>query len=361
MIITSITYQNFRNIGETTLTLSEGVNILCGKNAQGKTNALEGVYLFAGGRSFRTPREREMIRFGEKSASLLLCYQTEERARTLSIRFSTDGKRQCEKNGVRLKKMSEFIGNFRAVLFCPAHLAIVRDGPSVRRNFLDVAISQLEPVYVAALQRYNAILARRNRLLADWQNQSFASRATLDLWDEQLAREGALISEKRAHYVERLCEICNRIFAEMTSSRETVRLEYKKQMTEGELMDALKGAREREIRLATTLYGIHRDDIAIYLNDREARLYASQGQQRSVALAMKLGEGVISKEVCGEWPVFLLDDILSELDEERRSYVLGGLGGRQVLITACERDLFAGERGSLFRVCEGAYEKEGTI
>ncbi|MBQ4575854.1 MAG: DNA replication/repair protein RecF [Clostridia bacterium] len=358
MIITSITYKNFRNIGETTLALSEGVNILCGNNAQGKTNALEGVYIFAGGRSFRTPREKELIRFGEKSASLELSYHTAERNRSLSIKFTSDGKRQCEKNGVKLRKMSEFIGNFRAVLFCPGHLAIVREGPSMRRNFLDVALSQLEPVYVASLQRYNAVLARRNKLLDDWQNQSPASRSTLDLWDEQLAREAAMISAKRAQYVERLGEIVDGIFAEMTSSRESVRLEYKKPMTEGEYMDALKNLREREIRLGTTLCGTHRDDIAIYLNGREARLYGSQGQQRSVALAMKLAEGAISKEKSGEWPVFLLDDILSELDEERREYVLGGLTGRQVLITACERGLFAQKGGSLWHVADGTYVKE---
>lgn len=352
MICSSISLCNYRNISLETVSFSDGVNVLFGDNAQGKSNILEGIYFFARGRSFRGAREREMIRFGEKQAQMSLAFQKEDAQYpvTLEADLPHTGKKVLRRGGARLSGVREMIGSFRAVLFCPLHLSLVGGGPALRRSFLDIALSQLYPAYLDSLSRYNRILAQRNALI---KSGSVTDAAVWEVYARQLSQLGADIAARRCTYMQGLERHVADIFAGMTVGRETPCLVYQsgalpedanpeevRSAGEKRLFDALTGSIEREIRYGATLYGIHKDDISIRLNDREARSYASQGQQRSLALAMKLAEGEMAKTVGGEYPVFLLDDVLSELDGQRREFILRSLTGRQIIVTSCEPTYF---------------------
>lgn len=336
MYINSVSFKDFRCIRESRIELCRSVNLISGGNAQGKTSALEAVYMFACGRSFRSARDREVIRFDSDLTSLRLEFCDRRRENVMEIRLTRDGKRAFVRNGVTVRRLSEFVGGFRAVLFCPAHLSIVRDGPAVRRSFIDMAMTQLSPSYVSALQRYNGLLVQRNRLIKGKNDDPRAYNETIDIWSEELAASAAEVSRMRADYCERLERTVSAVMIDMTGGAESVTLSYTEPKSAEEYSRLLKVNRERELAAGMTLYGAHRDDLTIKMNGIEARLYCSQGQQRSIALAMKLAEGEISKAVTGEYPVFLFDDILSELDANRRAFVLAGLEGRQVIITSCD-------------------------
>lgn len=352
MIAERISYRGFRNIECADIEFSPGVNVLIGNNAEGKTNALEGIYLMASGKSFRTSRERDMVKFGEDYFEVALTMRDCERQQELFFKaYSAEAgkRRECRKNGVSLPRISELIGVFRAVLFCPEQLAIVKEGPAERRSFLDVAICQLRPVYLSSLTRFNKILAQRNALLKQL-SEGFGDASLLEVYSEQLAKESALIYRTRHEYVRRLDISVKKFFCELAEGgeenpHEVTELRYKNSLKTFERLSEMEAYEHyfkllcentsKEIGAGITLYGSHKDDIEIYLDGREARQFASQGQQRSIALAMKLGEGEISMEYSGEYPVFLFDDVLSELDPRRQRFLLSQLGKRQVIMTTC--------------------------
>ena len=353
-----IKFKDFRNIESAELEFSPGVNIFLGSNAQGKTSAVEGIYLFARGKSFRTQKDSEMIRFGCDYSSVESSFDDGRRTHGMRIAYSRDGRRLCRRNGIDIKKLSEMIGHFRSVIFCPSHLSLVKDGPAVRRSFIDSAISQIEPSYVSHLQKYNSILAQRNALIktAFYDRNTFDS--TVEYWSQQLSEEAEIISRKRSGYIKNLGGYANGFINDMTSGKETLTLNYHYEKSRDEYMKELMSNHEREIKYGCTLYGVHKDDVEIELCGHEARSFASQGQQRSVALALKLSEGEISKEECGSYPVFLLDDVLSELDCIRREYVLSGINERQTFITSCNTDDFHGIKDILaYKVENGRFEK----
>jgi DNA replication and repair protein RecF len=323
--------------------LDRSVNILFGENAQGKTNALEGIWLFAGGKSHRTTKEKDLISFGKEQTSLSLLYRDERRENEMTYQISQKGRRICQKNGLSLGKLSEFIGNFRAVLFTPEHLSLVKEGPALRRSFLDAALCQLSPSYVSHLQFYTRILKQRNKLLSDIADGLISKRQGGDLlegWTRQLCLEGEKIERARISYTGRLQELVGEIFEDMTGGQEKISIRYLSVRGEESYEQFFKRLLPKEMIIGSSLGGIQKDDLEILLNGKAVRLFGSQGQQRSAALAMKLAEGEISKEKTGEYPVFLLDDILSELDTRRKNYILSGIQGKQVLITTCEKDLF---------------------
>ena len=358
MICTKAAFRNFRNIESAALTFDPGVNVIYGNNAQGKTSALEGIYLTAQGRSHRAAKEKDFIRFGSDTAEVNVGYSTVKR-RDCSLRmvFTAGGKKYCRVNGVPAAKMSEFIGNFRAILFTPEHLSIVKNGPSNRRLFLDSALSQIDPGYVADLQNYNKCLLQRNKLLAAVDHEQIGFEETVGLWSERLAGFGERISAARDEYVAGLQKQASLIFSDMTGGREKLSFAYRDRKNAGELLRLLTVNLDKEIKNRATLYGIHKDDVDIIINGRSAREFGSQGQQRSAALAMKLAEGELSKTVCGEYPVFLFDDIMSELDPFRRAYVMNGIAGKQVLITTCDKNVVSGTARSFY--CENGSFFEG--
>jgi len=390
-----IVLRDFRNIESADIALSPGVNVFLGNNAQGKTNLLESLYLFAAGRSHRTSHERDMVRFGQPYFELSLetsavdvtrigrsragyvqsaagtndsgraeytqsaadttdSGQTESprsdlpiRRRELGFKVFAEGtrKRECKKNGV-VVPLTELIGVFRAVLFCPEHLSIVKSGPAERRSFLDIALCQLKPVYLKSLSRHNRILKQRNALLKQLADGNGDSEL-LEVASDQLAREAAHIFTARRNYVRALDIEMKRFFSdlcEVTGESEQPSLVYHSSLGDDcELdesgaykcyLERLSANTAREEAAGATLYGSHKDDIIIRLDGRDARLYASQGQQRSLALSMKLGEGAISRVETGDEPVYLFDDVLSELDPRRQLFLLSKLRS-QVIMTAC--------------------------
>ncbi len=357
MICTRIRYLNFRNIASAELTFTPGVNILYGENAAGKTNALEGLWLFAQGRSFRGVRDREFVRFGADAATLALDMTDADREQELRLQFTAGGRKTVRANGVYLRKMSEFIGRFRAVLFGPQHLSLVQAGPEERRAFLNAALCQLEPAYMASLARYGRILEQRNALLRQEENRGADFLCMLRLFSDQLAAESAVLAGYRARYLDELSPTMARMISEISDGKEACRIEYKSPLTEAGYREALAAKEAAECRVGTTLVGAHKDDFAIYLNDHDARHFASQGQQRSLALAMKLGEGEISRARTGDYPVFLFDDIMSELDDNRKRYLMTGLAGRQVIMTTCDSAVQAGFVGpNLLHIVDGVAE-----
>lgn len=374
-----ICVENFRNIEKASLTFGPGVNVLIGNNAQGKTNLLEAIYYTALGRSFRQAHDGDMLRFGSAYACLSNDFSDSLRRQNITMRFTGDRRRRhVEQNRVRIEKMSDVVGVFRVVLFCPEHLSLIKDGPGIRRGFMDVALSQLYPLYLQSLQRASQILKQRGKLLRDAASDRSVFEKTGEFWSLQFARECALISSYRAAYIRKISGYVAEIFGEMTDQKEIPQIVYRSSSglaaeeiedtgrVEKKYISLLTTRTDREIFAGATLWGIHRDDMEILLNGNPARIFASQGQQRSLALALKLSEGEICREKCGgDYPVFLLDDVLSELDAERQSYLLCRTGGKQVIMTTC--DFGAAENKNipdahLIRVENGCYTevKEGT-
>ena len=367
MICNAISVRNFRNIASADVTFCEGVNILHGKNAQGKTNLLEAIHLVSVGRSFRGAKEAEMIGFDAESATVSVDFTDSIRRQNLTVRLIRGKKRQIEQNHVKLQRMSEMIGQYRTVLFCPEHLSIVKEGPALRRNFLDVAISQLYPMYLHSLQRYTQILRERNQLIKNAAEDRRTFDSTAEFWSVQLAKEAAYLAVSRVKYIDRLRSHIGDCFSEMTGGREIPGISYvhagfrempidiytDPKAVEERYLSLLTEHYDREIAAGMTLWGIHRDDMELTVNDRAARIYASQGQQRSLSLALKLSEGEICREETKDHPVFLLDDVFSELDATRRAYLCQRISGKQIIITSCEPDLI--HDAKRIEVCEGRF------
>ena len=350
MFCRSIHVENFRNIDVADVEFTSGVNILLGNNAQGKTNLLEAIYVTSLGRSFRAQSDADMIKFGQEMAHIQNKYSDSLRDMEISMRIFTGRKqKRIEHNRVKISKMSEIVGAFKVVLFSPEHLSIVKAGPSERRGFLDVAISQIKPMYIKALQSYNQVLKERNSLIKSAEEDRRIFDSTIDIWSEQLAALSAQITEYRINYLKLAKAYIEKCFFDMTGDIERPTLKYVSSAgVDTENFDVVEcqekyrelyfSRHDREIGAGATLWGIHKDDIEIELNGKAARFYCSQGQQRSIALAMKLAEGEIIKDFSGgDYPVFLLDDVFSELDSKRREYLTRNILDKQVIVTCCER------------------------
>jgi len=363
MICQSVSLRNFRNVSEAHVDFCDGINLILGNNAQGKTNLLEAVALMAIGKSFRGAKEAEMIRFGQSAAEISLNYHDSLREQNVSLSLAENKRRVWMQNGNKVAKVTDMVGQFRVVIFMPEHLSIIKSGPELRRNFLDVALCQMRPRYLYCLQRYNGILKERNKLLkvARENGQTLSEiEPLLDVWTQQMVENAVPIAKFRAEFVERMRRAAGVVFAEMTDGRETPNFIYKGPLGFGEenvcadaatrIYDKIKSSWSLELAAGTTLHGTHRDDIEITLNGVSARSYASQGQQRSLSLAMKLAEGEISREEHGDYPVFLFDDVLSELDRGRREYLISKIRGRQVIMSGCEKIEIDGQGSVAHRV-----------
>ena len=368
MLAKKITLRDFRNIEEAEISFHEGVNVLLGDNAQGKTNLLEALYFVAIGKSFRLQHLNELIRFERQEAFVSLDFHAGTREHNISLLIGNNRVRTAEKNRVRIRKISEIVGAFRAVLFCPEHLSLIKDGPAERRRFLDMALCAAEPLYLASLQRYHHVLKQRNALIRAAEENPSLFLETGEDWSKQLAKEGAYIAARRALFIRKAEAEMKKCFSEMMGEREEPSLSYlgpclreisdftDNDKTEKILYDKLSTNMERELAAGTTLWGVHRDDFEVFLNGRAARSFCSQGQQRSLALALKLAEGELCHEETGEYPVFLLDDVLSELDRGRREYLLKKMMGKQVILTACEGADIIGD--AYIFVQNGTYEQK---
>ena len=346
MRVRRLQLQGFRNLTDGEIAFHEGVNVIYGDNAQGKTNLLEAVWLFTGGRSFRGAKERELLSFSCTSSRLTMEFDAAGRAQQAALLIQ-NGRRTAALNGVERGSASSIIGEFCAVVFSPEHLSLIKAGPAERRKFIDAAICQIKPAYAGLISRYQHTLAQRNALLKDVVYHSELVD-TLEIWEEKLASFGAAMTKERLTYTRRLQEKAVPLYAGIAGQKEQLSLTYRCSFEAGEksdvytlkegLMKALFQNRREDIRTGATGCGPHRDDLELLLDNNSARSFGSQGQQRSCVLALKLSEASILQEVIGERPVVLLDDVMSELDLTRQDYILNHIEGFQVFITCCERD-----------------------
>lgn len=347
MELSRIRLTDYRNYREQALDIAPGINVLVGDNAQGKTNLLEAVRLCSIGRSHRTSRDRELILEGAERARVALAWRRRDGAHELTALIPAAGPKQLRVDGKALRRSGELMGLVATVLFAPEDLALVKAGPGERRRFIDMELSQLRPVYYYALQRYNRALKQRNNLLREIDAQP-ALRATLDGWDDVLAGEGAQIVAQRAKFVEMLGECARERHTAITGGAERLECRYSSQVdpadAERSMRAGLEAARARDLRAGTTTFGPHRDDLALEIDGRDARAFGSQGQQRTAALSLKLSELNVMYSLSGEWPILLLDDVMSELDPARRRTLLGCMEGVQTLVTCTDLGDLAGAR-----------------
>ena len=352
MKVLELRASGFRNLETLRFSPCGGLNAVTGENAQGKTNLLEAMWLFTGGRSFRGARDQELVRAGAQEARLSLTFFSGGREQRAELTLR-GGARQAVLNGVPKRGMAELIGRFCAVVFSPEHLSLVKGGPAERRAFLDSALCQAKPSYAIAYARYRRTLNQRNALLKDIARHP-ELEDTLPIWDDRLCRSGAVLIRERHAYLERFAPRASAHYAGIAHGREELRLTYEPSCG-GDMAESLRRALREDIRFGHTSVGPHRDDIGIEIGGMAARLYASQGQQRSAVLAMKLAEAAVLAEACGEEPVVFLDDVLSELDGSRQLYLLSSLSGRQSFLTGCELPLRAlGGTAARFLVRGGA-------
>lgn len=357
MIIKNLTLQNFRNYERETFCFSEGINVLYGKNAQGKTNCAEAVFYLCTGASLRIRHDKQLIKIGAPCAQLFA--ETESKYGKVTLEAELyENRRELRVNGNKVARAVDFLGNMKSVFFSPGELRIVQDGPDERRRFLNLSISQTSKPYASALLRFNRILEQRNNLLKN--KDASLILETLPVWDEQLARYAAAIVKKRREYLVRLAPLAAEAHAFLTDGKESLSLGFDGEYSGGEeeiakrLKRELEGAYERDIRLGFTTVGPHRDDIKIEIGGCDARGYASQGQTRTAALSMKLAELEIFKELTGETPILILDDVLSELDLARRKKLLSRTEGMQCILTCTHAErLLGGREIKKFKLREG--------
>ena len=334
MKISSIKLTDFRNYKSQTVDFSDGINIFNGRNAAGKTNLLEAVYLFAIGKSPLAVKDKELVRMGANYARITANVSDMYRARKMDIYVDVFGKKQISVDTIPLLKTSSLLGTFKVVFFSPDDLKMISEAPSDRRKFLDVSLSQQSKLYGQALTKYNYVLAQRNKLLKTFKDKQ-ATLDTLDVWDGELVKAGAEVLRLRNEFVDNLKPIAHEKHKFLSGDSEELTLSYDG-ITEDytdSLTTALNDARDKDIELAYTTVGPHRDDIAIRVNDIDVRKYGSRGQQRTASLALKLAETEVFKAVSGEYPVLLLDDVMSELDDNRKTRLIDAVSGIQTLIT----------------------------
>lgn len=345
MTIETLELFSFRNYGTLCVDFSPGVNLIYGENAQGKTNLLEAAEYLSSCRTHRARTDGELISFGSPEAAVRAAVQGRGRDFQVEVRLFR-GKRRClTVNGVRQKTAAALSDVVRTVLFCPEDLTLISQGGAGRRRFLDDSISQLRPRYAAALSEYNRLYEHKTRILRDWGDKPSLLDA-LDDFSSRMARSGALMIHYRAHYIRKLTGFASEIHRDFSGARENLELRYETVKTVRdpfanpeeiylELLEHQKAHRKAELDARVCLSGPHKDDLAVFIDGQPARQYASQGQTRTAALSLKLGERELHKEDTGEWPVLLLDDVLSELDARRQDFVLGRINGGQVFITCC--------------------------
>lgn len=345
MRVDRIALQGWRNYEFASVELSPGTNVITGRNAQGKTNLLEAVYMLSCGRSFRSRLDRELVGFDFSDAEILADVYSHGREQTVRLLLHPGQPKRITVNGVK-KTAGELSETMNAVLFCPDDLNLIKDGAAVRRKLLDNAISQIRPRYAELLSQFNRFYEHKTRILKDWREKP-ALLETLDDFSDGMARTGAQIIRYRAAFAARLNETAAPIHAEFSGNGEKLEIGYKTVSTVSDTSAPSKDIyfeicahqekhRQAELDSGQCLTGAHKDDLEIFINGSPARAFASQGQTRTAALSVKLAEREIFLRETGEYPILLLDDVLSELDAKRQEFVLNRIGGGQTLISCCE-------------------------
>ena len=354
MRVIKIALNGFRNYEWETADFAPGTNVISGQNAQGKTNLLEAVYMLSLGKSFRTRFDRELVGFGYSSAEILAQIESHGREQTVKISLAPGQSKKITVNCVK-KTASELAGTINTVLFSPEDLNLIKEGAAIRRKLMDNAISQIRPNYAEILSQFNRLYEHKSRILKDWREKP-SLLDTLDDFSEGMCRASAQLIRYRASFAARLNEAAEPIHRDFSGNNEKLEIKYRTVSTVTdptapakdiyyELCEHQESHRRAELESGQCLSGAHKDDLEININQKSARSFASQGQTRTAALSIKLAEREIFLAEMGEYPILLLDDVLSELDIKRQEFVLNRIGGGQTLITCCEDEGISSRTG----------------
>lgn len=369
MRVASIHLDGFRNYEDFSAEFDPGVNVIWGENAQGKTNLLEAIGFLSGARSHRARGDKELIAFQRDRGTITARAESRGREFLMEVQLVRGVRRKLFVNHVKLKTAGELAGIVQTVLFCPEDLALIKSGAAERRAFLDQAICQLRPRYAEALSQYHKLLEHKTRILRDWEKNP-GLLEVLEDFNEAMARAGALVIHYRAHFVGKLAGRAAQIQREFSGGREELTLSYQTVRTVrnplGPTVEIYEDLRRHqdshgraELEARSCLSGPHKDDLVAQINGQPARQFASQGQTRTAALSLKLAERELFQDDTGQWPILLLDDVLSELDARRQDFVLGRITGGQVFITGCEAPQGEISRGKRLHIHQGKLVEEG--
>lgn len=335
MWIKKIKIKNFRNYEKEEINLEKNINIFYGQNAQGKTNIIESIFLCSLGKSFRAKKDNEMIKLNEQNAMVEIEYEKSDREGKIKIEIGN--KKNIYLNGIKIKKLSELLGNLNIVIFTPDDINILKGGPQNRRRFLDIMISQLRPNYMHILNLYIKTMEQRNIYLRQIKEEH-KDENLLDIWDEKLSEYAIKIYEYRKEFIKKIIKKLDIIHKNITNNAEQIELDYITECESKEkYLKLLKERRKLDIIKGFTTKGVHRDDFMIYINKKDIKIFGSQGQNRTAMLSLKLAELQVIYDEIGEYPILLLDDFMSELDKTRRKNFLENIEGTQVIITGTEK------------------------
>lgn len=355
MIIQSLELQDYRNYTSLNLSFDAGTNILFGDNAQGKTNILEALYVSATTKSHRSSKDKDMIRFGQAESHIRVYLRKNDMNHKIDMHLKKNKTKGAAIDGIPIQKSSELFGMLNIVFFSPEDLSIIKNGPSERRRFIDLELCQLDKLYLYHLTKYNKIINQRNNLLRQI-NYKPELVDTLDIWDEQLVKYGIEVIKKRNEFISLMNDIIVSIHKTLTGNKEHLIVSYEASVNEHDFQDLLKSKRNIDLKNCATSVGPHRDDISFLANNIDIRRYGSQGQQRTAALSLKLAEIELVKKLIQDTPILLLDDVLSELDSNRKNFLLESIRDIQTVITCTGVDEFIQSRlaiNHIYRVIEG--------
>lgn len=351
MIVKSLKIKDYRNFNHVDIELHPVLNIFIGDNGQGKTNLLESIYMCSIGRTFRLNSENELIKFNQAGSKIEVLLNKNNHNLRLSLTLQKNKKKQVLINGVKLDKTSEMIGVLNNVIFTPDDLKIIKGSPVERRKFINIDISQIKPKYKYLLNNYKKVTTARNNILKNYYTNS-QNKDIINIWNDYLINIGTDLIWYRNEYINKLKNYAVNIYSDLSGKKEIFDISYScniinnadyanitnmdKNSIKEIFREKLYSNMDHEIQKGTTLYGPHKDDIIIKINNKECKYFASQGQQRSAILALKLSEIEIIKEEVGEYPILLLDDVLSELDNKRKGYLINYIKGIQTVITTTD-------------------------
>lgn len=348
MYLKELNLKNYRNYHSLTAQFENKVNVIIGENAQGKTNMMEAIYVLAMAKSHRTSNDKELIQWEKEYAKIEGGVEKQNRFASVELIISNKGKK-AKFNHIEQRKLSDYVGNVNVIMFAPEDLNLVKGSPQIRRRFINMEIGQVSPVYLHHLNKYQKIMHQRNHYLKLLQTKKQTDEKMLDVLTLQLCETAASITKKRTSFVKKLEKWANPIHSTISRDMEDLRIRYKPSVEVSEEEDLSKiievyynkfsEIKEKEIERGTTLAGPHRDDLIFYVNNRDVQTFGSQGQQRTTALSVKLAEIDLIREEIGDYPILLLDDVLSELDHFRQSHLLNAIQGKvQTFVTTTSVD-----------------------
>ena len=363
MIVKQMELHNFRNYKSLCLPFSEQVNIFYGDNAQGKTNILESIYVCSTTKSHKGSKDKEMIRFGEEEGHIRMTFEKKGIPHRIDMHLKKNKTKGVAIDGIPIRKSSELFGMMNIVFFSPEDLSMIKNGPGERRRFIDMELCQLNPMYLYYLSNYHKALNQRNQLLKQIVVQP-SLKETLDIWEDKIVEYGVQLIEGRERFIVEINQLVGNIHHSISGGKEKLILSYEPSTTKEEFKKKLEKSREQDLFRKSTSYGPHRDDFSFFIEDKNLKLFGSQGQQRTAALSLKLAELELVKQKIGENPVLLLDDVLSELDRKRQHHLLDRMEGIQTMITCTGLEEFVGDRqkfNHIFHVINGMVNETEEI